>query len=180
MGRVITAAEVQSPDTVRLARWLLGKSLVRTRRGRSKAFAITEVEAYDWREGDLASHARAGRTARTQTLYHAGGVWYVYLIYGMYQMLNLVTGTEGHPAAILIRGLQGIEGPGRLTRALGIGRDLNGKAIRPATGLHLEDAGVVLPRASIIATPRIGVDYAGPIWAAKPWRFTLRPGALAG
>jgi DNA-3-methyladenine glycosylase len=179
VGRIITAEQVQSPDTVGLARWLLGKELVRTRGGRERTLRITEVEAYD-SERDLACHASRGRTPRTETLYLAGGVWYVYFVYGMHHMLNLVTGPEGRPAAVLIRGLDTLSGPGRLTRALGIDLSLNRSAARPESGLHLEDAGVDIPKRLIRASPRVGVDYAGPLWAGKLWRFSLDPAAVAG
>jgi DNA-3-methyladenine glycosylase len=96
----------------------------------------------------------------------------------MHEMLNLVTGPEGYPAAILLRGVEDIPGPGRLTKRLEIGRELNGREIIPATGLHLEDHGVRVPRGWVQSGPRIGVDYAGPIWAAKPWRFTFDPSRL--
>jgi len=173
MGRIITAAELQSPDTVGLARWLLGKALVRTSRGRATAHVITEVEAYD-SERDLACHASRGRTGRTETLYAAGGVWYVYLVYGMHHMLNIVTGPRGHPAAVLIRGAGSISGPGRITRALRIDRRLNGAPAVRASGLHLEDTGTRVGPRGVLATPRIGVGYAGPVWSRKPWRFVLR------
>ena len=135
---------------------------------------ICEVEVYD-SERDLACHASKGRTKRTEVMYRAGGVWYVYLCYGMHEMLNLVTGPENYPAAILIRGVVGISGPGRLTKQLKIGRTLNGVKAEPASGLHVEDHGIKVPRNMIIAGPRIGVDYAGPVWAAKPWRFWIEP-----
>ena len=109
-------------------------------------------------------------------MYAAGGVWYVYLVYGSHFMLNLVTGPEGHPAAILVRGLATVSGPGRLTRDFGIDLRLNRAVAGPDSGLHLEDPGIVIPRRRILATPRIGVDYAGPVWAAKAWRFRLDPG----
>ena len=172
MGRIITAAEMRSPDTVGLARWLLGKALVRTRRGRVSSHVITEVEAYD-SERDLACHASRGRTARTETLYAPGGVWYVYLVYGMHNMLNIVTGPEGYPAAVLIRSAGSVSGPGRLTRALSLGRGMNGAPARPASGLHLEDNGLEVSPRLVRATPRIGVEYAGPLWAGKLWRFCL-------
>jgi len=75
--------------------------------------------------------------------------------------------------------VEGIAGPGRVTKALGIDRRWNTVAAAPASGLWLEDRGVKIPRGLIRATPRIGVDYAGPIWARKPWRFTFDPQALA-
>lgn len=140
---------------------------------------ITEVEAYDG-ERDLACHARAGRTRRTEVLYAAGGIWYVYLCYGMHEMLNLVVGPPDWPAAVLIRGVAGCAGPGRVTRALGIDRRLNGAAAQPASGLWIEDRGIRVPRRQVQASPRIGVDFAGPVWAAKAWRFRIDPVALAG
>lgn len=164
---------------MRLARGLLGKYLVRTQGDLTTARLITEVEAYDG-ERDRACHARAGRTARTEVMYRPGGCWYVYLCYGVHEMLNLVTGPEGWPAAVLIRGLEGTPGPGRVTRALGIDRRLNGAPAEPASGLHLEDRGVRVPRAWVRATPRIGVAFAGPVWAAKPWRFVIAPERVAG
>lgn len=172
MSRIIRPEELRSADTVTLARWLLGKVLVRTRRGTRTALRITEAEAYAG-EHDLACHASKGRTARTDVMYRAGGVWYVYLCYGMHEMLNLVVGPEDRPAAILIRGVEGIGGPGRVTKALGIDRRLNGAAAAPASGLHLEDDGFVVPRRSIASGPRVGVDYAGPVWSKKPWRFRV-------
>ncbi len=174
MGRIIKAKELQAKKTVALARWLIGKHLVRRHAdGRIEARAITETEAYDG-ERDLACHARAGRTPRTDVMYAAGGVWYVYLCYGVHEMLNLVVGPEGWPAAVLIRGVAGAAGPGRLTKALGIGRELNRtSAVEEAGALWIEDPELPRPRGRIRATARIGVDFAGPVWAAKPWRFVL-------
>jgi len=169
-------SQVVQPDswasraTLAHARSLLGKVLVRTRGGRESAHVITEVEAYIG-ESDLACHASRGRTPRTAVMFGPPGHWYVYLIYGMHEMLNLVTGPPGWPSAILIRGVAGIDGPGRVTRALGIGRSLNGSPATPESGLHIEDRGIRVPDRAIVRTPRIGVDYAGPMWAAKPWRF---------
>lgn len=167
-------AEVwRTKKTVALARSLLGKFLIRRRPdGSEDARMITEVEAYHG-ESDLACHARAGRTRRTEVLYGLGGAWYVYLCYGVHEMLNLVVGPKDWPAAILIRGVDGASGPGRVTKALGIDRTLNATAAHPDTGLWIEDRGVRIPRDRIQVTPRIGVDYAGEIWANKPWRFVI-------
>ena len=173
MGRVIQAKELWGSSTPALARWLLGKMLVRTDKRGSQACMITEVEAYHG-ERDLACHASKGRTRRTEVMYQPGGVWYVYLCYGMHEMLNLVTGPVDHPAAVLIRGIAGISGPGRLTKALGIDRRWNAVTAEPRHGLHLEDHGVVVRRRFVVATPRIGVGYAGPEWSAKRWRFTYQ------
>src|SRR5947207_2134096 len=121
MQRVITQSEFQGKNTVALARWLLGKVLVRTTSEGAVALTITEVEAYV-SEKDLACHASKGRTKRTEVMYQPGGRWYVYLCYGVHEMLNLVTGPADYPAAILIRGLETVRGPGRVTKQLGIGR----------------------------------------------------------
>jgi DNA-3-methyladenine glycosylase len=176
--RVIKAKELRSRKTVALARWLLGKHLVRRRGGRTEAHLITETEAYDG-EHDLACHARAGRTRRTEVMYAAGGVWYVYLCYGVHEMLNLVVGPRDWPAAVLIRGVAAWSGPGRLTKALRIDRRFNARPASPPSGLWLENRGARVPRDAIRATARLGVAYAGPVWAAKPWRFVLEDKAVA-
>jgi DNA-3-methyladenine glycosylase len=178
MGRIIKAKALRTKKTVVLARWLLGKHLVRRLAdGRTEARLITEVEAYHG-ERDLACHARAGRTRRTEVMYAAGGRWYVYLCYGIHEMLNLVTGPRDWPAAVLIRGVDGIAGPGRLTKTLAINRRLNGAVAARKNGLWLEDRGVRVPRRLVRATPRVGVAYAGPVWSEKPWRFTFDATAL--
>lgn len=172
MARVVKAKEFQSEKTVAIARGLLGKFLVRSTHRGAMAGMITEVEAYDG-ERDKACHARRGRTARNAVMYEPGGVWYVYFCYGMHEMLNLVTGPRGYPAAVLIRGIEGVRGPGRITKAFEIDRRLNGAACAPGSDLWIEDRGVRLPRGAIKAAPRVGVDYAGSVWAGKPWRFVL-------
>jgi DNA-3-methyladenine glycosylase len=179
MTPIVEPKLLEGKKTVALARWLLGKHLVRRfPDGRVEARMILETEAYHG-ESDQACHARAGRTARTDVLYGRGGVWYVYLCYGIHEMLNLVVGPEHWPAAILIRGVEGAIGPGRVTKALAIDRKLNrASATNESSGLWLEDRGVRVPRKIITVTPRIGVDYAGPIWSMKHWRFTFDPRAL--
>lgn len=176
----VEAQILQTKKTVALARWLLGKHLVRRLPdGRSEARMIVETEAYHG-ESDQACHARAGRTRRTEVMYAAGGVWYVYLCYGIHEMLNLVVGPADWPAAVLIRGVEGAVGPGRVTKILGIDRALNATSATDAGGgLWLEDRGVRVPARLIQKTPRIGVDYAGPIWSSKHWRFTFDPRALS-
>ena len=175
MSAIIEAKVFQSRNTVELARWLLGKMLVTTGPvGVASRWRICEVEAYHG-ESDLACHAHKGRTARTKIMYAAGGVWYVYLCYGMHEMLNLVTGPLDYPAAILIRGVEGVSGPGRLTRTLGINRRFNATAAAQMGGLWLEDDGFLLPGGAIRSAPRIGVAYAGPVWSAKLWRFYYEP-----
>ncbi len=159
--------------TLTVATELLGKLLVVVLPdGSERALMITEVEAYDGPE-DLASHASRGRTERTGVMFDEAGRWYMYLIYGMYWMLNIVTGPEGYPAAILIRGVGEYGGPGRLTKALGLDKRFNTRRADRETGLWVEDRGLVPHTHIVRTTPRIGVDYAGPIWAKKPYRFLL-------
>ncbi len=149
---------------------LLGKHLVRRIGDRQTAAIITETEAYEGRE-DLACHASKGRTQRTEVMFGEPGRFYVYLIYGMHQMLNVVTNVEDTPSAVLIRAVDLVSGPGRLTRFLEIGRDLNTLLAEPDSGLWFEDRGVRITQHDIQLTARIGVDYAGPIWSKKHWRF---------
>jgi len=157
--------------TLEVAHDLLGKYLLRRIDGETDARMICEVEAYDGFE-DRASHAHRGATKRNQVMFGPAGVWYVYLCYGVHDMLNIVTGAAGYPAAILLRGVADVSGPGRLTRALGVNRDLNGREAIPASGLWIEDRGFAPPPTRIRRTPRIGVDYAGE-WAKADYRFIL-------
>ncbi|MFT3781701.1 MAG: DNA-3-methyladenine glycosylase [Nibricoccus sp.] len=175
MREIIPPERFQSEDAVALAPWLLGKVLVRSfRDGRQTRHIITETEAYNGPE-DKACHASKGRTARTEVLFQLGGVWYVYLCYGIHEMLNLVAGPKDFPAAILFRGLHDVIGPGRLTKRLAIDRSLNTRPAEPPAGLHIEDEGIVVPKKWIQKTPRIGIDYAGPEWVKKHWRFVVDP-----
>jgi DNA-3-methyladenine glycosylase len=151
---------------------LVGCYLVRKIEDETFKYLITEVEAYDG-EKDLACHARVGRTQRTEIMYMEGGHIYIYLIYGMYWMLNIVTGPKDYPAAVLIRGVEGIEGPGRLTNKLKIDKSLNGKILGEESGLWIEQRNRDF-KDKIIKSPRIGVDYAGPIWSKKHYRFSLK------
>ncbi|OGY62376.1 MAG: 3-methyladenine DNA glycosylase [Candidatus Harrisonbacteria bacterium RIFCSPHIGHO2_01_FULL_44_13] len=158
--------------TLEVAQDLLGKFLVRRWRGKNTAFIITEVEAYGGFE-DKASHAARGLTTRNKPMFGPAGRWYVYFTYGMHWMLNIVTGKEGYPAAILIRGIQGINGPARLTKILHIGKNFNNKPANRKTGLWIENGGVVVKKSEIKKGPRIGVDYAGPVWGKKLYRFWI-------
>ncbi len=163
-------------DTRAVARDLLGKVLVHLDGGVRRAARIVETEAYHG-PGDLASHARFGPTRRAAIMFGPPGFAYVYLIYGTSHCMNVVTGREGVPSAVLLRAAQPVEaclhstrGPGNLCRALGIrreednGRDLEGDA------LYVEDA--PRPRERVLTSPRVNVHYAGP-WAEKPWRYSL-------
>ncbi len=157
-----------------VARGLIGASLVRRMPDGSTIISsmLTEVEAYDGPD-DLASHASKGRTPRTEVMFGSAGVFYVYLIYGMHWMLNVVTGEPGYPAAVLIRGTKDISGPGRITAGLQIDKSLNGKPATKSSGLWFEERSIVIPTERIEATPRIGVDYSGD-WSQVPYRFVLR------
>ncbi len=157
---------------VDVANDLIGCYLVRAIDGKEERYMITETEAYDGCE-DLACHASKGRTARTEIMFGEAGHIYIYLIYGMYWMLNIVTGEKNYPAAVLIRGVEGVNGPGRLTKKLQINKSLNGKKLGIETGLWIE-AGEKIPKSRIEKSARVGVDYAGPIWAKKEWRFVLK------
>lgn len=162
-------------DVIELAPALLGMNLVVSTRNISSGihtfteYPITETEAYRGEE-DLACHARKGRTQRTEMMYHAGGVLYVYLVYGIHWMLNIVTGPSEVPQAVLIRGVKGIEGPGRLTKSLGIDKSYNSEDLTTSSRIWLNHTNTP-PRYK--TTPRIGIDYAGPLWKEKPWRFVM-------
>jgi DNA-3-methyladenine glycosylase len=164
-----------SRPTLTVARSLLGKYLVRENGTGTIAGKIIEVEAYIGPD-DKACHASKGRTARTDVMFGRAGVAYIYLIYGMYHCLNVVTEREEFPAAVLIRAVEIdgklIDGPGRLCRALDIDRSLNRVDLTIREQLWFEDRASRVPRSKIGTFPRIGVDYAG-AWAKKPWRFRL-------
>jgi DNA-3-methyladenine glycosylase len=156
-------------DVLDVAPDLLGKHLVCNNNGIISEFPIEEVEAYRGEE-DLACHASKGRTKRTEIMYHQGGYLYVYLIYGMYWMLNIVTGFENSPEAILIRGIKGNDGPGKLTRTLSIDGSFYGEDLCNSQRIWISDN---QNKAAYSCTPRIGIDYAGQPWIDKPWRFVL-------
>ena len=132
---------------------------------------ITETEAYIGPQ-DLACHASKGRTLRTEAMFGPPGRWYVYFVYGMHWMLNIVTGDEGWPAAVLIRGVSGTIGPARVAKRFGIDRQFYATPASRASGLWIEEGVARIPDRKIKRTPRIGVDYAG-VWAAKPYRYLL-------
>jgi len=156
-----------------LAPALLGKILVRRLEdGTIIKSRITETECYLGEE-DTACHAGRGRgrTGRTQVMYRAGGIAYVYICYGMHNLLNVVTGPEGSPQAVLIRGVEDASGPGRATRYMRIDRGLNGESLAGDT-LWLEDDGA--PQPEFTATPRIGIGYASEDDRNRLWRFILK------
>lgn len=185
----LTNGFYQRKNVVTIAKELLGKQLVSKVDGVVTAGIIVETEAYSWKERGC--HAYESRkTARNATMFEAGGCCYVYLCYGMYNLLNVVTNVEGRAEAVLIRAIEptrGIEimrdrrmvkndkqltsGPGKLTMALGITRKQNGLWLQDDE-VWIEE-GLKVEKKQQITAKRIGIDYAGED-ADLPWRFYLR------
>ncbi|MDP3729303.1 MAG: DNA-3-methyladenine glycosylase [bacterium] len=223
-SKILSSQFFKNKNTIKIAKQLLGKFLMRRYRGKTRAYIITEVEAYDGFK-DKASHAHLGKTERNKIMFGDAGHWYVYFTYGMHWMLNIVTGPKEYPAAILIRSVRiagrpessrrtalnspehgrgtTINGPARLTKALHIDKKFNGKKADKKSGLWIAASNPLRraspkgrenrrlnignppsPKASaddshsfkrmrIKKSPRVGVDYAGPIWAKKLYRFSI-------
>jgi DNA-3-methyladenine glycosylase len=157
-------------NTVYLAQDLIGKYLCCKQNGIITRHLISETEAYHGLE-DKASHARFGKTPRNAVMFGEGGVCYVYLCYGIHWLFNIVTGIEGFPAAILIRGVDNIFGPGRVTKILNLNGSYTGKVLHPDSGIWIEDLGYK-PN-NIVTTSRVGINYALD-YKDKPWRFILQ------
>jgi DNA-3-methyladenine glycosylase len=175
-----------SRSTLDVANDLLGKVLIRRLGRRKLAGRIVETEAYVGPH-DLACHASKGHTPRTAVMFGPPGFAYVYMIYGFYFCLNVVTEPEGYPAAVLIRAVEPLEGvdlmkklrshpvrhtniasgPGKLCMAMSIDKQLNGADLLGTT-IWIEDRNI--DRGAILTSPRAGVDYAGE-YKDKPWRF---------
>ena len=183
--------------TLRVARDLLGQRLVRLERsGRRLSGRISEAEAYVGPD-DLGCHARAGRTARNKTMWGPPGHAYVYFTYGMHWMLNVVTETEGFPAAVLIRGIlpeEGLplirrrrgrrpegalaDGPAKLCQALAIDRRLDGEDLcLPGARLFVE-ACPPIPDRLVTRGPRVGLNTVPEPWQSIPWRFRVSAESL--
>lgn len=181
-----------SSDVVSIAKSLIGKYLFTRIDGLITGGYIVETEAYNG-VVDKASHAYGNRlTPRTSIMFEQGGIAYIYLCYGIHEMLNVVTSVGGQPHAILIRAIQptvGLDimqarrnmaiikpnitrGPGSVAKALGISRKINGISLQSDT-LWIEDQGLTFPDEEIAAAPRIGVDYAGDD-ALLPYRFYVK------
>lgn len=184
--------------TIKVAKELLGKFLARKIGNKVTRVMITETEAYVGPK-DLASHASRGRTKRTQVMFGPPGYAYIYLIYGMYYCLNLVTEKNDYPAAVLLRAgklatsdwllaarkknnslivsrhslMTNLDGPGKLCKFLKIDKFLNQEDITASEKLWLEDRGIKIRPAQIKRTKRIGIDYAGK-YKDKRWRFVLK------
>jgi DNA-3-methyladenine glycosylase len=191
--RVLARNDYADPRPTRVARFFLGKFLcVRAEDGYAEGM-IVETEAYGGIE-DAASHAFGNRrTARTEIMYAPGGAAYVYFVYGMHRMFNIVTGPRDSPEAVLVRAVKitagqdvvrkrrkGVaekdwsSGPGRVCTALGIEMHHNRHDLLTGEVIWVEDRGLRVPAREVKRTPRIGVDYAGE-WAKKPWRFVWTP-----
>jgi DNA-3-methyladenine glycosylase len=175
-----------------VARRLLGKTLVRVEAGALTGGTILETEAYIGEEDD-ASHARAGRTARTAVMYGPAGVAYIYLNYGLHWLFNIVAGEPGSPAAVLVRAVAPIlgtdriaarrgtqpealwtDGPGKLTQALGItGADNGTDLCVPDAGIYILDAPAI-PDSSVTRTPRVGLNKVSEPWKSIDWRFIVK------
>lgn len=164
-------------DTITVAKDLLGKYLVHVVKGVELVGKIVEAEAY-LGPHDLAAHSAKGLTPRTKVMFGPPGYAYVYLIYGMYYCLNVVTEDEGHASAVLLRALEPIKniklktkGPGLLCKAMDIDKRLNAHDLL-SNDFYIAD-GLDKKRIVIVKKPRIGVDYAGH-WARRLLRFYIK------
>jgi DNA-3-methyladenine glycosylase len=180
-------------STLKVARDLIGARVVRLLDGIKLVGLITETEAYISQK-DLACHAKAGITPRTQVMFGEPGHAYVYFTYGNHWMLNAVTEREGFPAAVLIRAIQPIDGmevmsarrqgrdtfgPGKLCQAMGITKSENGADLtETASGLWVE-AGVQVPNSLVTKSPRVGLNNTPEPWLSKPWRFLVKGHVIA-
>lgn len=161
-------------DALQVAPELLGKTLARKLpTGEIIRAKITETEAYRGEE-DAACHARAGRTARTAIMYERGGLTYIYLCYGMHYLLNIVTGEKDFPQAVLIRagsiGVKAYNGPAKLTKAMLIGKELNGADLITSEELWLEDG----EKSEYKTASRVGINYAAEPYKSIEWRFIMK------
>lgn len=171
--------------TVRVARELLGKYVFRVWRGRRIIGLISETEAYRGPKDEAAHTYGDRRTKRTEAMFWNGGTAYVYFTYGMHWLFNVVTVGEGKPEAVLIRGVapcdkngnpirerrEETNGPAKVCKYFHIDRSLYGEDMTDSKRLWIEDRGMKILRKEIKKGPRIGIDYAGPVWRKKQWRF---------
>ena len=155
-------------DALEVAPELVGKTLVSSLPGaQERRLVITETEVYRGVE-DSACHAHRGRTKRTEMLYRPGGAVYVYLCYGIHWLINVITGPEDFPQGVLIRACEGFEGPGKLTKYLGITGAQNGIDICSSPLLRIEDEGSMV---NITTDKRVGIAYAEEADRERLWRF---------
>lgn len=154
-------------DVLEVAPDLVGKLLCREADGHVQRLRITETEAYRGEE-DTACHACHGRTPRAETLYAQAGTLYVYLCYGMHNLLNIVTGEVDQPQAVLIRACDNANGPGKLTKRLHIDRSYNKRLLSECGDVWIEYDGLCC---RLSTAPRVGIGYASEEDQAKLWRF---------
>ncbi len=166
-------------NTLKVAQDLLGCFLVRKTDNKPIRARIVETEAYMGPQ-DLASHASRGKTKRNEVMFGKPGIIYVYLVYGMHYMLNIVTQEHDYPAAVLIRGIEveGVSrktnGPAKLTKFLEIDKSFNGLPVyNKKNGLWIEDRIEELKNYQIKKAKRVGIDYAG-VYKEKLWRFYIK------
>lgn len=157
-------------DAYTVAHQLIGKWICRKINGEILKFQITETECYIG-NGDTACHASKGKTPRTSVMWHQGGVCYVYLCYGIHNMLNFITGAEGQPEGVLIRGVKGANGPGKATKAMMIDKTFYGESLLTCDRIWVEDDGTDY---SCITDKRVGIGYASQEDQDKLWRFILK------
>jgi DNA-3-methyladenine glycosylase len=172
MTKILTS-DFYNASAVDVAKELLGKVIVRKKGNSEIRLVITETEAYKGTE-DLASHASKGKTERNKPMFGPPGFWYVYLVYGMHWMLNIVTGPKDYPAAVLIRSVIGLSGPARVSKKLFVSKYFDNKKSSRKTGLWVEESIIETKKSAILSGPRIGVLYAGPVWSKKKYRFYLK------
>ena len=167
--------------TLYVAKDLLGKYIVRKWRGKTLEGKIIETEAYIGPK-DKASHSYLGkRTPRNEAEFLKGGHIYIYLVYGMYWQLNITTSKNNTPECVLVRALdlgngniKEANGPGKLCRYLKLDKSFNREDVTRSKRIWLEDKGEKVEPSQILATGRIGIDYAGSYWAKRKWRFLLK------
>ena len=150
-----------------VAPMLIGKILCRKDGDKVIRARITETECY-YGFDDSASHAHKGMTERNSIMFDEGGRTYIYLCYGIHNLLNITTGAEGHPEAVLIRGVEGAQGPGRVTKHMNIGRELNKISVCGDGDIWVEDDRY---ESKITTDKRVGIDYAAQKDRNALWRF---------
>lgn len=156
-------------NALELAPSLLGKLLCRKQGKEIIKLRITETESYYGKE-DTASHAYKGKTKRNEPMFEEGGVLYIYLCYGIHNLLNIVSGKKDNPEGVMIRAVENYNGPGKLTKALNISRELNKTNLSLSDELWIEDDGTKIRYKT---SPRIGINYATQEYRNKNWRFVV-------
>lgn len=170
---------IYAEKTVRIAKNLLGKFLARKINGKKLTGEIVEVEVYAGTK-DRAAHSFGGRTTkRNRIMYERGGVAYVYLVYGMHWQMNIIVG-RSEPHCVLIRALdlgdgsRTASGPGKLCKYLKLNKSFHGEDIVVSDRLWVEDGGIIIKESDVVSDRRIGIDYAGPYWGSRKWRFYIK------